>query len=435
MQKTLARSTSVSGRSLFFGKQVKLTFHPAPADHGISFTRSDLGDTVIPARSQYVVKRARRTSLRCADASVDTCEHVLSALAGMGIDNARLEIDGPEVPGFDGSSQPFVQAIGDAGLDELDQPRKPLKVVKPVVIEDGPTMIAAVPHGSDNMQVVFDLDYEQVPAIGRQLRVFDLSSEVYATQIAPARTFVLEQEAKALRASGIGAHLSPEQLLVVGETGPIAGNEFRFADEPVRHKILDLIGDLSLLGAPISGRIVAYRSGHAMNHRLVRALLDTYRQQSQQRMIQRDQAMDIRRLMRMMPHRYPMQLVDRVLEIDADRRAVGVKNVTINEPFFQGHYPGVPLMPGVLIVEAMAQLSGVLIGQTLEHTGKIPVLLSLDKVKLRRPVVPGDQLLMEAEAVRIRSRIAHMRCRSFVGDELAAEAQVKFMLVDDETNA
>jgi UDP-3-O-[3-hydroxymyristoyl] N-acetylglucosamine deacetylase/3-hydroxyacyl-[acyl-carrier-protein] dehydratase len=196
--------------------------------------------------------------------------------------------------------------------------------------------------------------------------------------------------------------------------------------------MLDLIGDLYLLGGPFQGRINAYKSGHALNHKLVRELLKQQRATEQHELAVHRNVMDIRKLFRMMPHRYPMLLVDRVIELDGDRRALGVKNVTINEPFFQGHYPGTPIMPGVLVVESMAQLSGVLIGQSLQHTGKLPVLLSLERVKLRKPVTPGDQLILEAESVKVRSRIAHMRCRAYVADEAAAEAEVRFMLVDDD---
>jgi UDP-3-O-[3-hydroxymyristoyl] N-acetylglucosamine deacetylase/3-hydroxyacyl-[acyl-carrier-protein] dehydratase len=230
----------------------------------------------------------------------------------------------------------------------------------------------------------------------------------------------------------MGTHLDTSDVLVLGQDGPLGENALRFDDEPARHKVLDLIGDLSLLGCPIQGRVTAYKSGHALNHQLVRELQKQYRAEQFQQLATHRNVMDIRKLFRMMPHRYPMLLVDRVIDLDGDRRAVGIKNVTINEPFFQGHYPGTPIMPGVLVVEAMAQLSGVLIGQSLQHTGKLPVLLSLERVKLRKPVTPGDQLILEAESVKVRSRIAHMQCRSYVGEESAAEAEVRFMLVDDD---
>src|SRR3712207_5488961 len=214
---------------------------------------------------------------------------------------------------------------------------------------------------------------------------FRLGPDDFASQIAPARTFVFENEAKELRARGLGKHLSPKELLVISPTGPI-DNAFRFADECGRHKVLDLIGDLFLVGRPIRGRIVAYKSGHHLNHLLARKLLEQKDSAQRQNLVHRDAEMDIRRIQRILPHRYPMLLVDRVLEIVGDTKATGIKNVTFNDLFFQGHYPGTPIMPGVLIVEAMAQLGGLLLSQKLEHTGKLAVLLSMDKVKMRHPV-------------------------------------------------
>ena len=221
-------------------------------------------------------------------------------------------------------------------------------------------------------------------------------------------------------------------MLVIGKEGPI-DNELRFEDEPVRHKLLDLIGDLALTGRAIQGRILAVRSGHALNHALARKLLDldSNRHRGNGHAMAAP-AMDINRILTLLPHRYPMILVDRVLEIEADQRAVGVKNVTINEPFFQGHYPVRPIMPGVLIVEAMCQLAGLMLSQKLERTGKIAMLLSLENVKLRKAVTPGDQLILEAEAVKANSRYGETRCSAFVGGEIAAEARVKFLMVDAE---
>ncbi|MFP4145664.1 MAG: UDP-3-O-acyl-N-acetylglucosamine deacetylase [Phycisphaeraceae bacterium] len=432
VQQTIASPVTLEGRGLFGGQPVTLTFHPAPPNHGIIFVRTDLGGAEIPALVHYVVKRARRTTLKCGEASVDTCEHCLSAVAALRIDNLRIEIDGPEVPALDGSAQPFVEALENAGIKESNEPRQRLVVREPVVVRQDDAMVAALPSDEEQMQVVYELNYGSASPVGRQLRVFDFSNGDYAHDIAPSRTFVLEEEAASLHERGMGTHLTADDVLVIGREGPLGKNGLRFEDEPVRHKVLDLIGDLYLLGAPIQGRIVAYKSGHALNHLLVRKLIKQHHWQQRKHLSLLRSEFDIRRISRILPHRYPMLLVDRVVEIDADQRAVGIKNVTINEPFFQGHYPGTPIMPGVLIVEAMAQLSGVLIGQKLEHTGKLAVLLSLDRVKLRKPVVPGDQLVMEAEAVKVRSRIAHMRCRAYVGEEVAAEAEVKFMLMDDD---
>ena len=377
------------------------------------------------------MRQDRRTSLRSGEVVVETCEHCLSALAALGIDNVLIRLDGSELPGGDGSAGPFFDVLTQAGLTEADARRERLKITEPVVVRDGDAVLAAVPCDEPAMHVLYNLDYGADSPIVRQVLSYDCSNGNYENQLAPARTFLLEQEARVFQEAGFGPHLTEKDLLVIGPDGP-KGNEYRYQDEPVRHKVVDLIGDLYLLGAPIQGRIIAHRSGHALNHALVRALRRRYRAQQRQRLAQKHTVIDIRNLLRIMPHRYPMMLIDRVIEIDGARRIVGIKNVTINEPFFQGHYPTTPVMPGVLLVEAMAQLSAILIAQKLEHTGKIGFMMSLDRVKLRRPVTPGDQLILEAQTLRLRSRIAHVRGKAWVGEELAAEAEVKFMLIDDE---
>jgi UDP-3-O-[3-hydroxymyristoyl] N-acetylglucosamine deacetylase/3-hydroxyacyl-[acyl-carrier-protein] dehydratase len=435
-QRTIQRSTTVEGLGLFMSERAVVRFKPAPPNHGIVFVRTDITDggepVRIPALVSNVTKRARRTALRKGAASVETTEHCMSAVAGLGIDNLIIEITGPELPGLDGSSQQYVNALNDAGIVEQDAPRRTLVITEPITVTDGDMMLAALPPDKPRMQVIYDLDYGPKAAIPKQLYAFNSDNGDYVQNIAPARTFVLEAEAAALKQAGMGTHLTADDVLVIGPSGPLGRNGYRFDDEPVRHKILDVIGDLALVGCPIHGRIVAYKSGHSLNHQLARRLVKMMQAQRRGTMLAGEGLLDIRRIHRILPHRYPMLLIDRVLEVDGDRRAVGVKNVTINELFFQGHYPGTPIMPGVLIVEAMAQLSGVLLSQKLEHTGKLAVLLSMDKVKLRRPVTPGDQLVIEAETVRVKSRTGHTRCRAFVGQHLAAEAQIKFMLVDAE---
>jgi UDP-3-O-[3-hydroxymyristoyl] N-acetylglucosamine deacetylase / 3-hydroxyacyl-[acyl-carrier-protein] dehydratase len=433
LQTTIARSATVSGLGLFSGGPVNVTFRPAPANKGIVFIRTDQERAEIPALVRHVVKRARRTAIKVGDVSIETTEHVLAAIAGLGIDNVLIEMDRTELPGFDGSAKPFVDALLSAGIETLEVPKTRLIIQDPVVVRQDDAMVAAVPSEDPGLQLVYDLDYGRHPVLGHQLAAFDFTRGDFTKDIAPARTFVLEAEAKALRAMGLGQHLSEKDILVIDNKGPQGGNAFHFTNEPARHKLLDLLGDLTLLGAPIQGKIIATKSGHWLNQALVRKLEKQLRAQRHKQLSLGAAVLDIRKLMRILPHRYPMLLVDRVVELDGDRRVLGIKNVTSNEPFFQGHYPGAPIMPGVLIVEALAQLSGVLLGQKLENTGKLAVLLSLDNVKLRRPVTPGDQLILESEAVRIRSKLAHCRCRAYVGQDLAAECEVKFMLVDDQS--
>jgi UDP-3-O-[3-hydroxymyristoyl] N-acetylglucosamine deacetylase/3-hydroxyacyl-[acyl-carrier-protein] dehydratase len=431
-QKTIAHEAALSGRGLFTGEPATLTFRPAPVGHGIVFVRTDLARPVrIPALIQHITKRSRRSALRNGADSIETIEHCMAALRGMGIDNAEVEIRGGEVPGMDGSALPFVETLQSAGVLEQPAEAQVLRINQPVEVRDGSgASLIAAPPTNDEFQIFYDLDYGATQPIGQQLLAYTLGAD-FAAKIAPARTFVTRAEAEMLRSRGLGTHLQPGDVLVLDTTGPI-GTEYRFPDECVRHKVLDLIGDLNLLGCRIQGRIVACKSGHSLNHALVRRLTRMLQAQRRSQLALQEPVMDVKRIQRLMPHRYPMLLVDRVVEMDGDKRAVGIKNVTINEPFFQGHYPGTPVMPGVLIVEAMAQLSGLLVSRKLEHTGKLPMLLSLDKVKLRRPVVPGDQLILEAENIRVKARTGHVKCRAFVGDQVAAEAIIKFMLVDTD---
>jgi len=430
-QKTIAREGSISGRGLFTGAQTTLKFKPAPVGHGVVFVRTDLARPVrIPALVQHVTKRTRRTAIKSGADAIETIEHCMAAVAGLGIDNVEIEIDGGEVPGVDGSCLPFVETLQNAGIVDQPADKQFLTITDPVEVRDGSATLIAAPPNADEFQILYDLDYGNVEPIKQQLLSYTLNPD-FPLQIAPARTFVTKHEAEMLRARGLGTHLQPGDVLVLDTTGPI-GTEYRFPNECVRHKVLDLIGDLYLLGCPIRGRIVACKSGHSLNHALVRRLGQMLQAQRRAKLALGEPVMDIRRITRLMPHRYPMLLVDRVIEMDGDRRALGVKNVTMNEPFFQGHYPGTPVMPGVLVVEALAQLSGLLLSRKLEHTGKIPMLLSLDKVKLRRPVVPGDQLILESENIRVKARTGHVKCRAYVGDQIAAEAEIKFMLVDSE---
>ncbi len=432
-QRTISTEVSLDGLGLFSGERSTLTITPGEPNTGILFIREQGGHVArIQALVQNVLKRPRRTCLRNGTLYVETIEHCMAALAGTGVTNAVIRISGGitgELPGVDGSSKPFVDALQSAGIVDQDAVVDPIIIEKPVQVASGDATLAALPGPRDHLEVIYD--FEAPEPVGRQVFVFQHKGNAFVEQISSARTFVFEAEAQELRARGFGRHLTPQDLLVIAPTGPV-DNEWRFANECVRHKVLDIIGDLALAGRPIYGRIVAHKSGHEMNHMLVRKLLQHVEETQREALLHRDAALDIRRIQRILPHRYPMLLVDRVLEIIGDTKAIGIKNVTFNDVFFQGHYPGTPIMPGVLIVEAMAQLGGILLSTKLEHTGKLAMMLSMDKVKMRNPVVPGDQLILEAVAVRIKTRMGHVRCKAFVHDKLAAEAEIKFMLVDAE---
>lgn len=430
-QQTIANPVELSGRGLFTGETAVLRILPAPADAGVVFVRSDQNPRVeIPARVENVAKRLRRTSLRNGTVQIETIEHCMSALAGLGVDNAIIELNANEVPALDGSALPIIEKLREAGLKEQDRPREVFRIPELVRVAEGPSYVMAAPGDDedDSLEIIYDLNYGSGP-IGQQLCKVRLCPEDFQAQIAPARTFVLKREADEFRAAGLGLHLSYEDLLVFGDDGPIE-NTLRFSDECVRHKVLDLIGDLFLLGRFISGQIFARQSGHALNHELVRRLGELQQAQDLQKRLRSEPVMDIRQIQRVLPHRFPFLMVDRVIQLEPGKHAVGIKNVTVNEEFFSGHYPGQPIMPGVLIIEAMAQLGGLLLGRELEHTGKVAVLLSLDRVKFRRPVMPGDQLILEAHARRMKSRTGHVLCHARVGDAHVAEADIKFMMVD-----
>lgn len=435
-QRTIERDVELEGRGLFTGHPVHMRLRPAPPHTGIWFVRTDQSPpSRIAAHVDNVSRRSRRTALKNGTASVETVEHCLSACAGLGVTNLYIELTADEVPGVDGSCLPFVERLREVGLREQDAAVEPFVVDTVIRVVEGDSELIALPPAdpaSDVLEISYDLDYGPDNPIGRQSLRVVITPDAFVSGIAPARTFLLEQEARLLQESGVGGHLSHQDVLVFGPDGPI-GNELRFPDECVRHKILDLVGDLSLLGMPLVGRVLARKSGHALNHELVRALLERHRRGVQEGYRAHPPALDIHRVQRILPHRYPFLMVDRIVEIEGSRRVVGLKNVTINEPFFQGHYPGEPIMPGVLLIEALAQVGGILLSQELEHKGKMAVLLSLDRVKFRRAVRPGDQLWLEAEALHVRSSTGHVKGRALVGGEVAAEAEIRFLLRDAES--
>lgn len=429
-QQTIGREVELSGRGLFTGLPATVRLKPAPAGSGVVFVRCDQPQPVrVAARLENLTKRARRTSLRNGTVAIETVEHCLAALRGLGVDNAVVELDNAEMPAGDGSARPFVEALTQAGLQEQEAERRWVEISEPVRVSDGDAELLAWPGEPGRLEIIYELDYGESSPLGRQIQKFTLTRDAFVDEVAPARTFVTAEEAQQLRAMGLGTHLTYQDILVIGPDGPIE-NQYRFPNECVRHKILDLIGDLMLLGGFVCGRIYARKSGHNLNHELVRRIAEQRSQQRLDDQIGGTAKLDVRSVQRVLPHRFPMLMVDRVIELEGDRRAVGIKNVTINEPYFQGHYPRQPIMPGVLLIEAMAQLGGILLSQKLEHTGKVAVLLSLDKVKFRRPVTPGDQVILEAVQRRAKALMGEVHCRALVRGELAAEANIRFMLVD-----
>jgi UDP-3-O-[3-hydroxymyristoyl] N-acetylglucosamine deacetylase/3-hydroxyacyl-[acyl-carrier-protein] dehydratase len=438
-ERTLARTSAVRGVGFFHGADVAMRFHPAEAGAGITFSRIDLpGAPVLRAHIDNVIPSQRRTTIREGQASVEMIEHVMAAFAGLRIDNCFVEIDAGECPGCDGSSRAYVEAFEKAGIVEQHRKRPVIVLEEPIGIREGDATLAAHPGGNGRLTLSYHLDYGRDTPIRPQSVCLEINPESFRVELADSRTFVLETEANALRAHGIGLRTTPADLLIFGQHG-IIDNALRYPDECARHKTLDLLGDLALIGCDLDAFVVAHRSGHHTNATLARKLLEVTRPASAARAgqlpVSKDGLIDIEGIMNLLPHRYPFLLVDRVLELEPGRRVVAIKNVSVNEPFFQGHWPKLPIMPGVLIVEAMAQAAGVLIAASVDQSDRAVVIASIDGVKLRRPVVPGDQLRLEGIGERIKSRSAYVTCRGLVGDSVAAEAKLRFVAIDTERGA
>jgi UDP-3-O-[3-hydroxymyristoyl] N-acetylglucosamine deacetylase/3-hydroxyacyl-[acyl-carrier-protein] dehydratase len=435
-QRTLARATEVRGVGFFHGQDVTMRFSPAEPGRGIVFVRRDLPDRPsVAARIENVVPSQRRTSIQRGAAQVEMIEHVMAALAGSQIDNCLVEIDALECPGCDGSSRVFVEAFDEAGAVEQGQPRPALVIERSFTVREGDAIVAAHPGPADKLTLSYHLDYGRESAIGNQSYLIDLAPVSFRSELASCRTFLLEAEARALQAAGIGTRTTEADVLIFGRDG-VLGNSLRFHDECARHKILDMVGDLALLGMDLHGFVVAHRSGHHTNASLVRRLLQGIEKERGHSPrapgvpLQDDGTLDIQGIIQILPHRYPVLLVDRVLYVEPGRSLVAIKNVSANEPYFQGHWPSRPIMPGVLIIESMAQAAGILIAASVCLDGRVAMLASVNDVKLRRPVVPGDQLRLEIQAQRIKQTSACFTGVARVGDAVAATAKIRLIMVD-----
>ncbi len=433
LQHTLAGPATLEGTSLHTGEKVTLTIKPAPEGHGFRFRRIDLPDQpFIKADVEKVQTVERATTLAEGSVKVHTVEHVISALTGMGVDNALVEMDANEPPIGDGSSLPFVKMIKTAGVIPQSVPRKVWEIREPIHQEtaDG-SIITIVPSRT------FKVSVTNVGPDGRFTQYFstEVNPQTYEKEICAARTFVYYEDVKPLLEKGLIKGGSLESAVVIRGNEIMSKEPMRFTNEFARHKALDIIGDLMLSGVRILGHVIAVKPGHGPNTKMAATLKSEYlRMRSMVRaefnLPTGEGVLDVNEVLKILPHRYPFLMVDRVVDCLNENKCVAIKNVTINEPYFVGHFPGHPIMPGVLQLEAMAQVSSVLMLRKPENAGKLGYFMSADNVKWRRPVLPGDTLFIESEIIKIRGSIGQTRCRCLVNGEVVSEAELKFLLLD-----
>jgi len=430
LQRTIEKEKRLEGVGLHTGKNISLRLLPAEADSGVKFKRIDLADKpVIPALASNLTdasKSLRRTSIGTGGAEIHTIEHLLATLSGMAIDNITIEIDGPELPGLDGSADGFVKAIKEAGIREQDNTRKEFCVREPIWVEDENSLLVILPDV--NFKISYTLDYPTTN-FKTQYGHFLINSRTYENEIAPSRTFCLEEEVERLRSLGLGKGASLDNTVVVGKEGIISG-KLRFEDEFLRHKILDIIGDLYLLGYQIRGHVIAIKSGHMLNIELLHKIMNHAKSVGEKDMIKSSPAsrgvLDIEDIKKILPHRYPFLMIDRILELN-EKSAIGMKKLTKSDYFFAGHFPGNPIMPGVLMLEAMAQVGGVILLSRPENIGKTAYFMSINNAKFRRIVRPGDELRLEVDVVRYKTRTGRVHGKALVGESLVAEADLNFV--------
>jgi UDP-3-O-[3-hydroxymyristoyl] N-acetylglucosamine deacetylase/3-hydroxyacyl-[acyl-carrier-protein] dehydratase len=437
LQRTIKREVSRSGIGVHTGNKTSITFKPAPSGYGVRFLgKAFPEEPPIEAVIENVTDILRGTTLGRNSVKIHTVEHVLAALMGLGIDNLLVEVEANEPPVGDGSALPFVEMIQSAGIALQDAPKNVFKPVEPIYFSENGVHLIVLP--ADKLSISFTIAYKE-PGINTQFLSLPIDDETFVKEIAPSRTFCPYDEVEDLIVTGLIKGGSLDNAVVVKGEAVLSREGLRFEKEFVRHKILDLMGDLFLLGQPLRAHVVGIKSGHASNIRLTRLLREKAKEAAKRTAPEGAAGggfplpMDAVRLMSLMPHRYPFLLVDRIVEFVEDKRVVGIKNVTINEPFFTGHFPGHPIMPGVLILEAMAQVSGMIMLTKGENTGKVPYFMSINKVKFRKPVFPGDTLRLEADVVRLRSTTCLLKTKAFVGEELSCEAELMCTLVEDDS--
>jgi UDP-3-O-[3-hydroxymyristoyl] N-acetylglucosamine deacetylase/3-hydroxyacyl-[acyl-carrier-protein] dehydratase len=432
-QHTVGKTASFSGTSLHTGEKVSLKLHPAPVDHGIKFKRKDLQDEpTIDARIDNLKTVERATTIGEGSVRVHTVEHVLAALSGMGVDNAIVEMDANEPPIGDGSAQPYVDLIKRAGVTAQEELRKFFDVREPVHVESKTgALLILLPDEK------FRISCTQAGPNNRfaQYLSTEVTAAVFEREIAPARTFVFYEDVEPLMEKNLIKGGSLENAIVVRGDAVLSKEPLRFPDEFVRHKMLDIIGDLALIGRRIRGHLVAVKPGHAVNADLARVVV---REQTRRSALAVTRALppseggfDTDEIMQILPHRFPFLMVDRIISFESETKCIGVKTVTINEPFFQGHFPGHPVMPGVMQVEAMAQVASILLFKLAKTTSRIGYFMSADGVKFRKPVFPGDTIFIHAELTKSRGeRLAKAKCHCVVNDAVVSEGELMFTFLD-----